>query len=309
MALFINTHHITVGRGIQTQDPSDDRLYYENEASILQDIAESIPVKWHKGMEIFNIQTLKSYRWTVLSEVPGGSSILPGSEFLYETILDGGRYEELYSNKTYVLALEVISKENIGLGNVDNTSDINKPISNATAVQLASKMNTSEYQASIAANTASSTNNSNRLDALEGTANHILGGLTKIVGATSIGTNSGLLVSANVLSSALYNVTAVIPGVLEVQADCAVMINFSASVELLSANDEVIFTLLRNGGEETNIKTRAIAPTDSQGAPESGNVSMSWALNLDDGDEISISHAGDGFTLYSMQLTIQGFKI
>lgn len=51
------------------------------------------------------------------------------------------------SESTYRTGNVNITKANVGLGNVDNTSDANKPISNATQTALNAKLNTSAFEA------------------------------------------------------------------------------------------------------------------------------------------------------------------
>lgn len=96
-----------------TQLPSyvDDVLEFANLAAF--------PINGESGKIYVAIDTNKSYRWS-------------GSVYVYIT---SGSVDSV-SGKTGVVTLE---KADVGLGNVDNTSDVNKPISTATQSALDTK--------------------------------------------------------------------------------------------------------------------------------------------------------------------------
>jgi hypothetical protein len=89
----------------------DDVLEYANLASF--------PVTGETGKIYIALDTNKCYRWS-------------GSAYIYIT---SGAVDSV-NGKTGVV---VLTKADIGLSNVDNTSDLNKPISTATATALAGK--------------------------------------------------------------------------------------------------------------------------------------------------------------------------
>ena len=89
----------------------DDVLEYANLASF--------PVTGESGKIYVAIDTNKTYRWS-------------GSTYIFIT---SGAVDSV-NGQTGVVNLD---KSHIGLGNVENTSDLNKPISNATQTALNSK--------------------------------------------------------------------------------------------------------------------------------------------------------------------------
>jgi hypothetical protein len=50
------------------------------------------------------------------------------------------------------IAVDTLDKTDLNLGNVDNTSDVNKPVSSATQAALDAKANTADLPAAVAAN-------------------------------------------------------------------------------------------------------------------------------------------------------------
>lgn len=103
------------GKVLTTQLPSfvDDVLEYTD--------LESFPVTGESGKIYVDITTNKTYRWSgsTYINIPAGSV-------------------DSVNGKTGVVTL---TKSDVGLGNVDNTSDINKPISAAVQSALNNKSN------------------------------------------------------------------------------------------------------------------------------------------------------------------------
>ena len=89
------------------------------------------------------------YRWVIVSD--SGSWEYVGSSGPYYTVAET---DALLSNKANQSSLEnhtndksnphAVTKAQVGLGNVDNTSDLNKPISTATQAALALKANSAD---------------------------------------------------------------------------------------------------------------------------------------------------------------------
>lgn len=67
-------------------------------------------------------------------------------------------------------ALQSATKTTVGLGNVDNTSDVNKPISTATQTALDAKLATTALDSSTAALISGSTSTSSAIDTKINTA-------------------------------------------------------------------------------------------------------------------------------------------
>ena len=90
----------------------DDVLEYANLAAL--------PITGEAGKIYITLDTNRQYRW-------GGSSYIDITGFV-----------DNVNGKTGAV---VVTKEDVGLNNVDNTSDLNKPISTATQTALVGKLN------------------------------------------------------------------------------------------------------------------------------------------------------------------------
>jgi hypothetical protein len=148
LGLKINSSLIGASNGVCPLDSSakiastylpsyvDDVLEYANLASL--------PSTGETGKIYTALDTNKIYRWggssyTEISGSAGSTDSLPeGSVNLYFTNARGSASAPVQSvaGKTGIVTLV---KSDVGLGNVDNTSDANKPVSSATATALAGK--------------------------------------------------------------------------------------------------------------------------------------------------------------------------
>ena len=122
----------------------------------------------------------------------------------YQTITDMTRYATLES-PSFTGTVSGITKAMVGLGNVDNTSDLSKPISTATQTALDQKANTSNVAAnyqpifSIAAIiNFNGTINRNNIGAAQNVTGVTKAGTGQYVinWATGIGTTYGVIVTA-----------------------------------------------------------------------------------------------------------------
>ncbi len=115
----------------------DDVLEYNNLAAF--------PATGTAGKIYVALDTNKTYRWggsayTEISPSPGSTDAVPeGSTNLYFTNARASAAAPVQSvaGKTGAVTL---AKGDVGLANVDNTSDANKPVSSATATALANKL-------------------------------------------------------------------------------------------------------------------------------------------------------------------------
>ena len=83
--------------------------------------------------------------FTKITDLPAASSLTDSDKFIVETSTG------TKSVTRSALREEVtVTKSSIGLGNVDNTSDLSKPISNAMASALLGKVSTSDLQTTLA---------------------------------------------------------------------------------------------------------------------------------------------------------------
>jgi hypothetical protein len=121
------------------QKPIDPRLHFEDAADVLASVDENYS-RWYSGMKILLHDTGKEYFWWDVDALPSGYSSaaqLLEDDVLYSDYPDAD-YVDKYFNFFEVLGATV-SKSTVGLSNVDNTSDINKPISTLTQAALDDK--------------------------------------------------------------------------------------------------------------------------------------------------------------------------
>ena len=123
----------STGKVPSSQLPSyvDDVLEYSNFASF--------PVSGESGKIYIAIDTNLTYRWGGSSYVVMSSSLALGETS--STAYRGDRGKIAYDHSQTTGNPHGTTKNDIGLGNVDNTSDINKPISTATQTSLNLKAN------------------------------------------------------------------------------------------------------------------------------------------------------------------------
>ena len=88
------------------------------------------------GKEIYNAGTLRTTNLYIDGErvIPSGVVVVEGDTDISGLLVKTANLSDVQSTAT--------SRINLGLGNVDNTSDINKPISSNTASALAGKQAT-----------------------------------------------------------------------------------------------------------------------------------------------------------------------
>ena len=111
----------------------DDVLEFANLASF--------PATGESGKIYIAIDTNLTYRWGGSSYVVMSSSLALGETS--STAYRGDNGKIAYDHSQATGNPHSTTKADIGLGNVDNTSDLNKPISNATQNALNSKENSS----------------------------------------------------------------------------------------------------------------------------------------------------------------------
>lgn len=129
-----------------TQLPSyvDDVLEFTNLASF--------PATGESGKIYIAIDTNLTYRWGGSSYVVMSSSLALGETS--STAYRGDRGKIAYDHSQATGNPHGTTKSDIGLGNVDNTSDLNKPISTATQTALDNKQNAIGYTPENIANKA-----------------------------------------------------------------------------------------------------------------------------------------------------------
>ena len=122
----------------------DDVLEYANLASF--------PATGESGKIYIAIDTNLTYRWGGSSYVVMSSSLALGETS--STAYRGDRGKIAYDHSQTTGNPHGTTKSDIGLGNVDNTSDLNKPISTATQTALDNKQNAIGYTPENVANKA-----------------------------------------------------------------------------------------------------------------------------------------------------------
>lgn len=89
----------------------------------------------------------KTYRWSGSAYVEISSSLALGETS--STAYRGDRGKTAYDHSQVIGNPHGVTKSNVGLGNVDNTSDVNKPVSTATQTALDGKANTSHNHTGV----------------------------------------------------------------------------------------------------------------------------------------------------------------
>lgn len=111
----------------------DDVLEYANLAAF--------PATGETGKIYVALDTNKIYRWSGSAYVVISDTLALGETSA--TAYRGDRGKTAYDHSQATGNPHGTTKENVGLGNVDNTSDANKPISDATAAALGDKADAS----------------------------------------------------------------------------------------------------------------------------------------------------------------------
>lgn len=132
------------------------------------------------GKEIYNVSTMRTTDLYIDGErvVPSGVVVVEGGIDPNTVLLKANNLSDVPSKP--------VARNNLGLGNVDNTSDVNKPISSATASALAGK------QATLVSGTNIKTINGNTV---LGSGDLVLTGVGETNTASNLGTGVGLAAS------------------------------------------------------------------------------------------------------------------
>ena len=129
------------------------------------------------GKEIYNAGTLRTTNLYIDGErvIPSGVVVVEGDTDISGLLVKTANLSDVQSTAT--------SRINLGLGNVDNTSDINKPISSNTASALAGK------QATLVSGVNIKTINSN---SIVGSGDLVLTGVGETNTTSNLGSGQGL---------------------------------------------------------------------------------------------------------------------
>lgn len=127
-------------------------LASESKAHKWADEAEDVPVQGTIGVN----DEYSAYHWAKKAEAASGGSILLGN--LYDVNTDGATDKQaiVYDAAGSVgnkWIPKTIDKAYVGLSNVDNTSDVNKPISSATQTALDAKVDDTQVSMASVPNT------------------------------------------------------------------------------------------------------------------------------------------------------------
>lgn len=113
---------------------------------IYSDPEKTIPITGESGKVYIDVESLYQFKWTGTVFVSVGSPTVIGD--VPGTAFDGARGKALEDSvNSHISNTEnphQVTKAQIGLNNVDNTSDLDKPISNATQKALNNKVNTAD---------------------------------------------------------------------------------------------------------------------------------------------------------------------
>ncbi len=129
------------------------------------------------GKDIYNVDTLRSSELYL-----DGVRVVPSGVLVVDGGIDTSNFMEKDNNLSDVVSASS-ARINIGLGNVNNTSDINKPISSATASALAGK------QATLVSGVNIKTINSN---SIVGSGDLVLTGVGETNTTSNAGSGEGL---------------------------------------------------------------------------------------------------------------------
>lgn len=134
-----NTNLSTVPN-ILVQKPLDIRTDFINKADV-EAYVDSNYSRWYSGMVIKLHDTGLEYTWWDVNALPSsyvGAEALLDTDFVYTAYPDVA-----YTDKSFNFFLKpinvTIDAGTVGLSNVDNTSDVNKPVSTATQTLLDEK--------------------------------------------------------------------------------------------------------------------------------------------------------------------------
>lgn len=137
---------------VSASTSATNALASENKSHKWADEAEDVPVQGTIGVN----DEYSAYHWAKKAEAIAGGSTLLGS--LYDVNTDGALDKQaiVYDAAGAVGSKwipKTIDKAYVGLSDVDNTSDVNKPISSATQTALDAKVDDSQISMTSVANT------------------------------------------------------------------------------------------------------------------------------------------------------------
>ena len=154
MSKYHNDVNITSGRRVYVQEPIDDRIVFQGRSDVEADIASEQCLRWYEGMQMVLNDEAEIYIWLPIDNIPQSTAILDYSRFTFRTDFPDPLYagrEFAFVRRTYVqlkhseLTLDDgtnphgTTKADVGLGNVDNTPDNLKPISQPQQTALDTK--------------------------------------------------------------------------------------------------------------------------------------------------------------------------
>lgn len=142
------------------------------------DTLSEFPESGESGKMYVALDTNKTYRWsgTTFTEISKSLALGETSSTAYRGDRGKAAYDHISNNSNP----HGVTKSQVGLGNVDNTSDANKPVSTATQTELDKKVDkvsgkglstndfTNTYKSNVDANTSARHTHSNKetLDAI-----------------------------------------------------------------------------------------------------------------------------------------------
>jgi len=140
--LYVWTGYQRIPVGAHGAGGGIDTLYMVNDSTMgieKADLLYFMVIRGQPRTQVLNDSTFIIGKDTLMVRGTGGGGTDPSKVPLTRTITINGNSQDLSANRTWTL-----TKADIGLGNVDNTSDLNKPVSTAQQAALDQKTNNSD---------------------------------------------------------------------------------------------------------------------------------------------------------------------
>lgn len=132
------------------QDVQESSPYYHNNAKYYSDLTDPTALRNMSDVDVEGVQNGQILKWNATAQKfenaneSGGGGGASELNDLNDVTITSATQGQVLMKGSSVWENASLSKSDVGLGNVDNTSDLNKPVSTATQTALDAKASTTD---------------------------------------------------------------------------------------------------------------------------------------------------------------------